>query len=387
MVEPSVTGMRLLHTSDWHLGRALHGESMLAAQAGFLDHLVEVVRGERVDLLVVAGDVYDRALPPVDAVALLDEALDRLLDTGVQILLSSGNHDSAQRLGFGRRRSARAGLHVRTGLHDAAEPLVLSDASGDVACYALGYLEPALVAPSLGVARSHEAVLSRVMADVRADRAGRPAGRAIVAAHAFVAGSQPSDSERDIRVGGVDRAPVAVFDGFDYVALGHLHRPQQVLHNVRYSGSPIAYSFSEAGQTKGSILVDVGPAGVAGLQQIEAPVHTPLARLRGRLADLLVDPAHDAAERAYCQVVLTDAERPRAPMEQLRARFPKTLSLSFEPEGERPARVSPQTRSGWDDEALCCGFFETVRGHHESPEERRLLQLALEAGRIAEAAL
>ena len=138
--------MRLLHTSDWHLGRAFHGVDLLAAQARYLDHLVEVVRSERVDVVVVAGDVHDRALPPVDAVRLLDDALDRLLDAGTQVVVSSGNHDSPQRLGFGARRAERAGLHVRTRVADLDRPVLLGDRHGEVAVYALPYLEPEMVA-------------------------------------------------------------------------------------------------------------------------------------------------------------------------------------------------------------------------------------------------
>ncbi|MFV0461233.1 MAG: exonuclease SbcCD subunit D [Actinomycetales bacterium] len=383
--------MRLLHTSDWHLGRTLHGESMLDAQAAFLEHLAEVIRAENVELLVVSGDIYDRALPPVPAVTLLDEGLDQLLATGVQILLTAGNHDSAQRLGFGARRSARSGLHVRTGLHDATTPLLLSDEHGHLACYGIGYLEPAVLAAEFGCARSHQAVLGTALAQVRADLAERGTPRSLVAAHAFVSGAEPTDSERDIRVGGVDRVPVTLLEGFDYAALGHLHRPQTLTDAARYSGSPIAYSFSEAGQVKGSWLVQVGKPGTSPEAEfIPAPVQVPLARLRGTLADLLTDPAHRHAEQAYCQVVLTDTERPRAPMERLRRRFPRTLSMSFEPAGmpdpTAPVPVSPAAGSGLDDESLCCSFFAGVRGHSVSPEERRLIQQAVEAARLAEAA-
>jgi exonuclease SbcD len=147
--------VRLLHTSDWHLGRSFHRVGLLDAQAAVLDHLVSVVREERVDAVVVAGDVYDRALPAVDAVELLDDVLDRLVDTGATVVVTSGNHDSAQRLGFGARRSARAGLHLRTRAEGLADPVVVEDRHGPVAMYGLPYLEPALVAGQLGADRSH----------------------------------------------------------------------------------------------------------------------------------------------------------------------------------------------------------------------------------------
>ncbi len=379
--------MRLLHTSDWHLGRSFHQVSMLGAQEQFLDHLVDTVREESVDAVVVAGDVYDRALPPVDAVAVLDEALDRLVDSGAVVLVTSGNHDSPQRLGFGGRRSARAGLHLRTRVADLSRPVVLEDGHGPVALYGLPYLEPGLVHDDLGVGRSHAQVLGAAMQRVRADLADRGAVRSVVAAHAFVTGAAASSSERDIRVGGIDSAPRSTFDGVDYVALGHLHGPQQVSESVRYSGSPLPYSFSERDHVKGSWLVDIDADGVRAVEKVSAPTHRRLAVLRGDLDQLLADPAHHDAESAFCQVVLTDAERPREPMERLRARFPHTVSLLFEPSGGRVARPSYAERvQGLGEAELCCSFLEDVRGRGASDAERQLVGQALEAGRAAEVA-
>lgn len=371
--------MRLLHTSDWHLGRSFHGVDMLGAQAAFLDHLVATVRSERVDVVVVAGDVYDRALPPVDAVRVLDDALDRLLDAGARVVVSSGNHDSPQRLGFGARRAEAAGLHLRTDPADLHRPVLLHDAHGEVAVYALPYLEPALVAQSLGTRPTHPQVVGAALARVRADLAGRPGSRSVVAAHAFVSGAAPSDSERDIRVGGVGVVSRALFDDFSYAALGHLHGPQRLAEAVRYSGSPLPYSFSEAGQAKGSLLVHLGADGVDGVESVPAPVHRPLVVLRGRLAELLADPAHAAAEQAFCQVVLTDAQRPSAPMERLRTRFPHTVHLAFEPEGAvRDSRSYTERVRGLDDEQVCCSFLTDVRGRDADDAERALLRTALE---------
>ncbi len=371
--------MRLLHTSDWHLGRSFHGVDMLGAQAGFLDHLVEVVRSEGVDLVVVAGDVHDRALPPVDAVRLLDDALDRLLAAGARVVVASGNHDSPQRLGFGARRAEASGLHLRTDPADLHRPVLLDDAHGEVAVYALPYLEPAMVAQSLGTRPTHPQVVGAALARVRADLARRPGARSVVAAHAFVSGAAPSDSERDIRVGGVGVVSRTLFDGFGYAALGHLHGPQRLAEHVRYSGSPLPYSFSEAGQRKGSWLVHLGADGVEQVEQVPAPVHRPLVVLRGDLADLLADPAHAAAEHAFCQVVLTDPQRPAAPMERLRTRFPHTVHLGFEPRGAvRDQRSYTERVQGLDDEEVCCAFLTDVRGRDADPAERALLRRALE---------
>ena len=378
--------MRILHTSDWHLGRSFHRVGMLEHQAAFIDHLVDAVVSEGIDAVVVAGDVYDRALPSVDTVALLDDALARLRAAGAQVLLTSGNHDSPARLGFASRVLEAGGVHLRTRVADLARPVLIADDVGPVALYGLPYLEPAMTADALDADRTHQGVLSAAMSRVRADLATRPsATRSVVAAHAFVVGGQGSDSERDISVGGVGAVPLAVFAGVDYVALGHLHGRQQLSPTARYSGSPLTYSFSEAGHAKGSWIVELGPRGVTTVEPLPAPVPRPLALLRGRIEDLLVDPALTHAENAWCQVVLTDAVRPRAAMARLQARFPHTLSLAFEPEGAAVAPADYSTRvRGRTDLDVCCGFVEHVRGAGPDDDERAVLAAALDRARELE---
>ena len=378
---PIVGGMRIVHTSDWHLGRSFHRVGMLEHQSAFVDSLVEAVRSESVDAVVVAGDIYDRALPAVDTVAVLDDAVCRLRDTGAEVVLTSGNHDSAGRLGFASRVLERGGVHLRTSPGDLARPVLLGDEHGPVAVYGVPYLEPSMCASLLGgTERSHQAVLSTAMSHVRADLASRtPATRSVVAAHAFVVGGQPSDSERDISVGGVGAVPMGVFDGVDYVALGHLHGRQRLSDTVRYSGSPLAYSFSEAAHVKGSWLVELGAAGVTSVEALPAPVPRRLALVRGRIDELLTDPTLAAAESAWCQVVLTDSVRPRAAMARLQARFPHTLSLSFAPEGIAGDELDYAARvRGRSDLDVCCGFVEHVRGVPADDGERAVLGRALE---------
>jgi exonuclease SbcD len=381
-----VADVRILHTSDWHLGRSFHRVDMLVHQAAFVDHLVDVVRTDAVDAVVVSGDVYDRALPSVDTVALLSDAIARLRDAGAVVLLTSGNHDSAVRLGFASRVLEQAGVHVRTRVADLARPVLLHDEHGPVALYGLPYLEPALAADDLACEqRSHAAVLTAAMDRVRQDLAQQPAGtRSLVAAHAFVVGGEASDSERDISVGGVGSVPAGVFSGVDYVALGHLHGRQRITDTVRYSGSPLTYSFSEHRHTKGSWLVDLDASGVRLVEPIAAPVPRPLALLRGRLDDLLRDAAHAEAERAWCQVTLTDPVRPREAMARLRERFPHTLVLSFEPDAgaARPEGYAARVR-GQSALDVCCGFLEHVRGGAGADAaERDLLAAALEGARL-----
>ena len=371
--------MRLIHTSDWHLGRSFHRVGLLDAQARYLDHLVEVVGAEGVDAVLVSGDVYDRALPSPETIELLSDGVTRLIDAGAAVILSSGNHDSAIRLGFASKLLARAGLHIRTSLDLLGTPVMIKE----TAVYPLPYLEPSVVADRVGAReRTHAAVLTSAMEQVRTDARSRP-GTSVVMAHAFVTGGATSQSERDISVGGVSAVHPDVFTDADYVALGHLHGPQRISETVRYCGSPIALSFSEADQRKGSLLVDVS-AGSLRTETILAPVPKPLAILCGDLDDLLRDPRYRDAESAYCQITLTDAVRPMGAMEQLRRRFPDTLVLVFEPVGGQmvplPSAASVRERSDLD---LCSDFLTHVRaGNAASVQERALLATAVECSRV-----
>ncbi|MFI9151317.1 exonuclease SbcCD subunit D [Streptomyces sp. NPDC053367] len=378
--------MRLLHTSDWHLGRAFHRVSMLGAQSEFIGHLVATAREREVDAVVVAGDVYDRAVPPLAAVELFDDALHRLADLGVPTVMISGNHDSARRLGVGAGLIGRAGIHLRTDPAACGTPVVLRDTFGDVALYGLPYLEPALVKDEFAVdGPGHEAVLAAAMDRVRADLATRAHGtRSVVLAHAFVTGGEASDSERDIAVGGVAAVPAGVFDGVDYVALGHLHGCQTITERVRYSGSPLPYSFSEAGHRKSMWIVDLDGHGQVSAERVDCPVPRALARLRGTLEELLADPALDRHEQSWIEATLTDAVRPAEPMARLTERFPHTLSLVFEPErtADDPDVSYARRLAGRGDEQIAEDFVAHVRGTGPDERERAVLRDAFDAVRV-----
>jgi exonuclease SbcD len=381
--------VRLLHTSDWHLGRSFHRVNLLAAQAAFTDHLVATVRSERVDVVLVAGDVYDRALPSLPAVELFDDVLHRLADLGVPTVMISGNHDSARRLGVAAGLIDRAGIHLRTDPTGCAVPVVLEDEHGPVALYGLPYLEPALVREEFGVERpGHTAVLAAAMDRVRSDLANRPAGtRSVVLAHAFVSGGAASDSERDITVGGVAAVPAEVFDGVDYAALGHLHGCQTISERVRYSGSPLAYSFSEAEHRKSMWLVDLGADGDLTAERIDCPVPRPLARIRGRLDDLLTEAAYENCQDAWVEATLTDPHRPHEPMARLHKRFPHALALVFDPErpDEDPLASYAQRLRGRSDQQITEDFVAHVRGTVPDRRERAVLRDALDAVRASAA--
>jgi exonuclease SbcD len=381
--------MRILHTSDWHLGRSLHGQSLLEGQAAFVDFLVDVVRDQQIDVVLVAGDLYDRAIPPVEAVELFSDALSRIAAVGTPVVLTSGNHDSAARLGFGHELIAAAGVHLRTDPALVARPVELADAHGPVAIYPIPYLEPELTWSTLGApAARHEAVLAAAMAAVRDDAARRRGARIVVTAHAFVAGvgeARESDSERDISVGGSALAAASIFDGAHYVALGHLHRAQQPMSGrVAYSGSPLAYSFSEAGQTKSVTVVDLAADGATTLEQIPCPVTRPLARLSGPLDELLHDRRYAAYEHHWLSVTLTDDELPREPIERLRARFPGVLQLTVAAHRARAGGSYVQRLEGLDDLALVGRFVEDMWNRPARDDELDLIRAGFEAQRIRE---
>lgn len=505
--------MRLLHTADWHLGRLLHRVPLLDAQAAVIDHLVELAREEQVDAIVLAGDVFDRALPPVEAVQLAGEALRRLAEVAPVIAIS-GNHDSAQRLGFAADLIAAGGVHLRTDPARCHEPVLLEDEDGPVAFYGLPYLDPDLARGPLGVEeRSHEAVLEAAMARVRADLVGRSdadgrAPRAVVVAHAFVQGGETSESERDISIGGAQTVSPRLFDGVAYTALGHLHRPHVVgpggvavdaaadeaaadvdvdptashddveqpgddeLHDeavqvslfgddeapslfdlepvsadaagsrgsarasdavgaaasapsvelatsaraagavrsvastedgggsvavlapeappsgsvdgpatVRYAGSPLPYSFTEADAEKTTAIVDLDADGNVEVRTFPVPVPFRLVRLRGTLDELLADDGLAAHERDdhWLEITLTDARLPARPMERLRRRFPCVLVLQHEPDGElAPATIAATRVQGRTDLEVLERFVEDVRGLAAADDETPLLREAVE---------
>ncbi|WP_129337228.1 exonuclease SbcCD subunit D [Cellulomonas endophytica] len=382
--------MRILHTSDWHLGRTLHGVDLLGHQAEFADHLVGTVRDERPAAVVVAGDVYDRAIPPVEAVALLSDTLSRLAEHTV-VVVTSGNHDSATRLGFGGALM-RERVRLRTAVADLHRPVVLPGDDEDVLVYGLPYLDPDTVRgtlaedPSRPLARSHAAVLGaavrRVLADAaaRRDAAGGRPQRVVVAGHAFVVGGEASGSERDIRVGGVDAVPAGAFAGVDYVALGHLHGPQVVPGPegtvLRYSGSPLAFSFGERHHRKSSVLVDLsGPAARAEL--VDAPVPRRLADVTGPLVDVLGAGGADHRD-AWVRVTVTDALRPPDLYARVRSAFPHALVVQHRPaervEHARPVLVTA-ARDPW---RVSADFVEHVTGRAPDEAELAVLRRAYE---------
>lgn len=377
MPASSVVGMRILHTSDWHVGRTFHGRDLLVEQESVLGGLADLVVDEKVDVVVVSGDLYDRAVPSADAVGLCARVLMRLRAAGARIVITPGNHDSAARIGVFGEFAAFGGLHLRTRIAELDQPVLLDDEHGPVALYGIPFLEPEPARHALQVeTRGHAGVLTEAMRRVRADLSARRT-RSVVLAHAFVTGGAPSESERTIAVGGVQDVSSSVFDGIDYVALGHLHGPQRLADNLRYSGSPLAYSFSEARQRKSVWLVDLDAGGLAGVERRELPVPRPLAALTGTLGELLTAPEHADLEGHYLSVVLTDAVRPMDSLRQLQKRFPHAVHVEWRPEqGRSHAMTYAERVRGRTDEEVACCFVSDSRGAEPNDRERKLLREA-----------
>jgi exonuclease SbcD len=335
--------MRILHTSDWHIGRRLHGESLAASHEKFLQWLhSEVIAEVKPELLVVSGDIYDRGVPPTEAIELFEDTLAEINKFGIQVLITSGNHDSRVRLGSNTRFMSGLGLHFRTRLHEVAKPVVVPSDDFDLLAYGIPYLEPDVDAGQWQVEASQSAVLAEAMRRINEDVESRRKQsskqlRILVATHAFVEGATKSDSERnikDIRVGGLGQTSAAVFAGADYVAMGHIHRPHSKNEIkgpgstlLRYSGSPIPFSFSERDDEKQVLQIEISKDGVkdSGIETLAAPKLRGMKQIEGTMAELISD--KHAATDDWLKVVLTDQEIPINVFDTLKRKFENLLDL------------------------------------------------------------
>ena len=379
--------MRILHTSDWHIGRSFHGHSTLDALRGVLETLVAQVREHAVDVVLVAGDVFDSATPAAGAYTLLSDVLRGLADAGAIVVVTSGNHDSAARLGF-QSSLLRAGVHVITDPTAVGTPVIVEDEHGPVSIYGIPYLEPVLLRAQWPGVRSHADVLAHAMGLVRADHAER-GGRAVAMAHCFAAGVEPTPQlERDIQQGGLDIVPLSVFDGVDYMALGHIHGQQQLSPRVRYSGAPLHYSFGERFKPRGSWLIDLDADGLQDARWLELPVPRTLTTLTGPLDEILTDERHAAHESDWINVEYTDPLPQRDPMRRLLARFPYCAAVAHTPVVARTddARTYVErVRATRNEAELVDAFLAHVReGEGASEREARLIAEVVEQRAHAE---
>ncbi|WP_243232727.1 exonuclease SbcCD subunit D [Microbacterium sp. CIAB417] len=382
--------MRILHTSDWHIGRTFHGHSTMDALAEVLAALVAQVRDHDVDVVIVAGDVFDSATPAAPAYTLLGDTLVALNDLGAAVIVTSGNHDSAARLGF-QARLLRDGIHVLTDPTAIGDPVTIEDAAGPVRFFGIPYLEPAIVRqhwPDLPL-RSQAQTMAHAMDLVRAGMAAHP-GRSVAIAHCFAAGVEATTGlEREVRQGGLDVVPLEVLDGPDYLALGHIHGRQQLSDRVRYAGAPLHYSFGEQHKPRGSWLVDLDVDGLAAVEWLELPVPRRLVTLTGALDEILSDANAAAHADDWVCAVYTDPLPQAEPMRRLKERFPFCAMVQHDPV-DAPASLeqsyAARLRSAVTDAERVEAFLAHVRaGHGPTEREAELIREVLDERVAAEA--
>ena len=376
--------MRFIHTADWHLGRLFFGRHLTDDQAHVLDELVHLARDAQAEAVVIAGDVYDRAVPPVEAVELFDEVLSRLLlDEKLKVLYIAGNHDSAARLGFGSRLLAGGGVFVAGQLQADAAPIVLDDAHGKVAFSLLPYMEPATVRFAYGEAAEELAGFDEATSFAVARAAALvPEGcRSVAVAHAFIAGGASSDSERPLSVGGSDSVSPACFARFSYTALGHLHAPQQAgAANIRYAGSLMKYSFSEAGQRKGATVVDLAADGSVMIEEAALAAPHDLQVVRGTLQKILEDRECFPKSEDYIAVELMDKGPVLDAHGKLSRIYPNVLQVTRPGLMEQAGALREQGRKKLErpDDVLFGEFFADMTGETLDEAQKKELFDVLE---------
>jgi DNA repair protein SbcD/Mre11 len=357
--------MRFLHTADWHLGRVMYGARLIEDQVHVLEQVLAIVKEGRPDVLIVSGDVYDRSVPPPEAIEVLDEFLSRaVLGLGVPVVLIAGNHDSPSRLDFASRLLSDRGLHIFGSVSRGVRPVVIGDQDGPAYVYGVPYVEPATMRNGWSGSGplDHEAAMGMLFGPIRS---GHPDGcRSVLVCHAYVAGGTSSESERPLSVGGSESVRPVCFDGFDYVALGHLHRAQDAgKSRMRYAGSLLKYSFSESGHAKTVDLVEMDANGNSRVESVPLSPRRDVRRIEGMFAELLLHPPVGESRDDYVMVTLLDEAPILDAMGRLREVYPNALHV------ERPALNAGRSDGSrpdhrkLNDKALFAAFFDHVTGN------------------------
>lgn len=365
--------MKLLHLSDLHLGKRLNGFSLLEDQKYILSQILSVTESEAPDALLIAGDVYDKATPSAEAVALFDDFLCRLAALCPHIFIISGNHDSPERLAFGARLLSLGGVHLSPVYNGEISFVTLSDEFGDAEIYMLPFISPAAVRRFFP-----DVVIESYTDAVKAALSGYPAKgrRSVLISHQFVTGAQRCDSEQISSVGGSDNVDSSVFDAFDYVALGHLHGAQSVgRETLRYCGSPLKYSFSEAGHEKSFTLIELFEPGHTELRSIPLSPLRDLRELRGSYEELTLKKNYEnTAVSDYLHLTLTDEEDIPEALGKLRAIYPNIMRLDYDnrrtrQSGQISAAENVRSKSPLE---LFAELYEKQNGSPLSAEQEKL---------------
>lgn len=371
--------MKLIHLSDLHLGKRVNEFSMLEDQQYILTEILQIIDREKPDGVMIAGDVYDKSVPSAEAVALLDDFLVRLAKRDLQVFLISGNHDSPERMAFGGRLMAQSGVHLAPVYDGKVSPITLTDEYGPVNLYLLPFLKPAHVRrcfPEREILTYTDALAAAIEA-MGVDTAQRN----VLVTHQFVTGAARCDSE-EISVGGTDNVDVSVFEPFDYVALGHIHGPQQVgRETVRYCGTPLKYSFSEAKHQKSVTVVELGEKGAVSVRTVPLTPMRDLAELRGTYEELTFRGFYQGTSypRDYVHITLTDEEDIPDAVSKLRIIYPNLMKLDYDNQRTRAGIVlegaEDQQRSPLE---LLEEFYEKQNGQPMGEEQRAFAKSLME---------
>ncbi len=321
--------MKLVHLSDLHIGKRVNEISMIDDQAYILTQILHRIDEVNPDAVLISGDVYDKSVPPAEAVTLLDDFLCRLAKRQLQVFLIAGNHDSAERLAFGNRLMEQTGIHISPVYDGTVQSYTLQDEHGTVKFYLLPFVKPAHVRryfPEAGI-ESYTDAIRVAVENMQVDESCRN----VLLTHQFVTGATTCESE-EISVGGTDNVDAAVFAPFDYVALGHLHGPQNIGSNrIRYCGTPLKYSFSEANHYKSMTVVELGEKGEVRLETLPLQPRHDMRQIRGTFAQLTDKAFYDGTVTDdYLHIILTDEEDVPEAMGRLRKIYPNMMQLSYD---------------------------------------------------------
>lgn len=372
--------MKLIHLSDLHLGKRLGEYSLLEDQQFILRKITGIVDDEKPDLIVIAGDVYDKPVPPAEAVRLFDDFLTRLSKRVKDIFIISGNHDSAERIAFGSQIMSRSGIHMSPVFSGKVQPTVLSDEYGEFSVYMLPFIKPVTVRRFFETA-AIETYTDAVNAAIDAMDADF-GGRNIIVTHQFVTGAKSCDSE-EISVGGSDNVDSSAFDGFDYVALGHLHGPQNVGDSrIRYCGTPLKYSFSEAEHEKSVTVVEIREKGTLDVRTVPLVPRRDMRELRGSFDHIMSKECSSAGDpRDYLRIILTDENEIPEALGKLRSVYPNIMSIDYDNHRTRSSEIAlgaaeTETKSPLE---LFGEFYELSNGITMSEEQSGLMQSLIES--------
>ncbi|MFT4245890.1 MAG: exonuclease SbcCD subunit D [Micrococcaceae bacterium] len=376
--------MKFLHTSDWHLGRTFHKNSTQEAQEKFCQRIIDLALESNIDVVLIAGDIYDSAQPPLESIKLYEKTISGILEAGAKVFMISGNHDNRIRLGTLRQIMEGTGCSIRTAIpEDISKPLILEDEHGPIAVYGIPYIKPVNDQEKLklGGTTVNPITATKAATDlVRQNLEERGNPRSIVLAHAFVSGGKISDSEKHTPVGGIDNVPSELFEDFSYTALGHLHGQQLITDTIRYSGSPMPYSFSEAEQTKGFWIFDMNKDGLGKVYSIAHTDYRQLAKISGSLEELLNDSKYDDAEDKWCQVTLVQEEAPKGAYDQLKKRFPFIADYNQDIEADKRIFIAPEVGNTQTENPaeVMKEFVKFVQSRQVDDLEQEFIQEAVE---------